>query len=189
MLTVIPASTYRRMPWKNGQGETTEIAVEPAGGSFLWRLSIADVARSGPFSAYPGIERWVTVLSGSGMRLTIGEDAPRLVRALDPPVRFSGGAVTSCELLAGAIRDFNLMLDHDAAEGQLAVLRGPLSQRLEGETVLLHAVTGSASVSAASQTIALPEGDTARLDGAGGSVTLGAGATAILAVIARRRPT
>ena len=175
------------MPWKNGQGGTTEIAVEPAGNSFRWRLSIADVGHSGSFSAYPGIERWITVLSGSGMRLLVGNDPPRLVRALDPPVRFSGDAMTSCELLAGAIRDFNLMLDHDAAEGQLAVLRGPLSQRLEGETAFLHAAAGGATVSAAGETIALPEGDTVRLDGAGGSVTLGAGAAAIMAVVGRRR--
>ena len=40
---------------KNGFGTTTEIAIDPpgagVGGRFRWRLSIADVERSGPFSA------------------------------------------------------------------------------------------------------------------------------------------
>ena len=50
----IPATSYRAMPWKNGQGITHEIAREPAAGdSFLWRLSIAEVAADGDFSLVP----------------------------------------------------------------------------------------------------------------------------------------
>ena len=47
-------------PWKNGGGTTTEVAVFPAGASFDdfgWRISIADIARGGPFSQFPGIDR------------------------------------------------------------------------------------------------------------------------------------
>ena len=43
------------MPWRNGGGTTSEIVVEPGpGGRFHFRLSIADVEASGPFSGFPG---------------------------------------------------------------------------------------------------------------------------------------
>ena len=59
-------------PWKNGGGTTQEIACWPPGAgleSFSWRISIARIARSGPFSAFPGIDRVITLLDGAGVRL------------------------------------------------------------------------------------------------------------------------
>jgi hypothetical protein len=47
---------------------TTEIAVYPAGATldaFLWRVSIADVERDGPFSRFPGIDRTIVLLEGA----------------------------------------------------------------------------------------------------------------------------
>ena len=46
MLNIIPPSQFKSIPWKNGKGTTTELAVS-AGGSmqdFDWRISMADVA-------------------------------------------------------------------------------------------------------------------------------------------------
>lgn len=51
------ARDYKRMPWKNGGGETVEIAIFPADASvetFEWRISMATVANDGPFSIFPG---------------------------------------------------------------------------------------------------------------------------------------
>src|SRR5688500_2425780 len=39
-------ANYRVMPWKNGQGTTTEIAAFPPGAgleTFVWRISMADI--------------------------------------------------------------------------------------------------------------------------------------------------
>ncbi len=44
------------MPWKNGGGETAEIAVFPPSADlseFGWRISMATVSSDGPFSAFP----------------------------------------------------------------------------------------------------------------------------------------
>lgn len=186
-LTIIPPSAHRHMRWKNGQGETAEIAVEPNDGGFLWRLSIAHIARSGPFSAYPGIERWITVLDGNGMRLSVGDAAPRIMRALDPPACFAGEADTRCELLDGAIHDMNLMLDRRHVEGRMFVLADRGEHRLDGETVLLYAATNGVAVSAGDTGRGeLAAGDTARLGAAGGVCALEAGAVAIVARIGRR---
>src|SRR6185437_7449115 len=86
VITIIQAASWRRMTWKKGQGEMTEIAVEPGPGTgFLWRFSIADVGQPGPFFRYTVVTRWITVLDDAGMRLTVGADALRFLSTRHPP--------------------------------------------------------------------------------------------------------
>ena len=68
------------MPWKNGQGSTTELAIEPPGAAldgFDWRISIAELRGSGPFSTFPGYDRIIVQLDGPPMILTHGSNAGR----------------------------------------------------------------------------------------------------------------
>ncbi len=85
----------RRMPWKNGGGTTLELAVAPPGATldsgFAWRLSSAEVAASGPFSAFPGLERTLLLLAGDGFRLDFGARGTVILDRPLEPVRFSGG--------------------------------------------------------------------------------------------------
>jgi environmental stress-induced protein Ves len=108
------------MAWKNGAGTTLEIARDGGTGleSFGWRFSIADVGMSGGFSAFTGYQRIITVLQGVGMVLTVDGKASRPLRPLDP-FAFSGNAVVDCVLLAGAIRDFNLIYDPNRFQARL----------------------------------------------------------------------
>lgn len=126
-IRVIDASRHRTMPWKNGFGTTTEIAIDPPGadlgGRFRWRLSIAAVQRSGPFSAFPGYERTIMVIEGRGMELTVGGDPPRRLDQLFEPFVFSGDAPTQCRLLDGPVRDLNLMADRSGLRSQMDVVR------------------------------------------------------------------
>jgi uncharacterized protein len=96
-------------PWKNGGGLTREMLAWPEGGDWQCRISVADIEADGPFSAFPGVERWFTVLKGAGVELTVDGQAHRLTRT-SPPLRFDGAAVTRCRLLDGPTRDLNLML-------------------------------------------------------------------------------
>lgn len=111
-MKTLRASDHRQMPWKNGGGVTTEIAVAPPLASvadFDWRISMATVASDGPFSRFDGIDRTLTVLSGEGLELTV-EGAP-LVR-LTPagkPYPFPGDAAALAKLIAGPVTDFNVM--------------------------------------------------------------------------------
>jgi environmental stress-induced protein Ves len=118
---VLRPSDYQRMPWKNGGGTTTEIwkAVSPDG-EMLWRLSIADVASDGPFSAFPGIDRVIMVIEGKGMELTV-DGRPQRLDDLFKSFAFSGDAKTDCRLIAGPIRDFNLMVARSYGSGTLRV--------------------------------------------------------------------
>lgn len=104
---------YITMPWKNGGGTTTELARDTAEEDYGWRLSIADIAAAGPFSRFAGQQRIITVLEGSGMNLVVeGRSSGDLTPFI--PFAFDGGAVTECALLAGPVRDFNLMYRKDA---------------------------------------------------------------------------
>ena len=73
------------------------------------RISVAEIEADGPFSSFPGVERWFAVLDGGGVALTI-DGTEQVRRAGDPPLAFSGEATVGCRLLQGPSRDLNLML-------------------------------------------------------------------------------
>lgn len=111
-MKLLRASDHKRMPWKNGGGETVEIAVSPDGvglADFDWRVSMATVATDGPFSVFPGIDRTLSIIEGEGMTLFIeGREPERLTQESDP-LSFAADAPTSATLLDGTITDLNIM--------------------------------------------------------------------------------
>lgn len=101
------------MPWKNGGGETFEIAVSPPGASLEtmdWRISMAVVASDGPFSAFPDVDRTLTILDGEGMQLELGAERARfrLTRESEP-FHFPADVPTEAALLGGTVVDLNVM--------------------------------------------------------------------------------
>ena len=111
-MRILRREDYKVMPWKNGVGTTTEIAVFPpesglSGAPFQWRVSIADVAKAGDFSAFPGMERVLTVIEGELLLLTVGGAEQPLEKYR--PFRFDGGAATTAALPTGDIRDLNVI--------------------------------------------------------------------------------
>ena len=111
-MCILRAADYRVMPWKNGGGTTTEIAVFPDGAgldAFDWRVSMARVEGSGPFSSFAGIDRTLSVLEGEGIVLDVaGQPAVRLTSA-SAPFSFPADLPTSAGLIAGPITDLNVM--------------------------------------------------------------------------------
>ena len=96
-------------PWRNGGGVTRELLAWPDGGDWQVRISVAEIEADGPFSAFPGVERWFAVLEGGGVALTIA-GTEHCCRAGDAPLSFAGEASVGCRLLQGPSRDLNLML-------------------------------------------------------------------------------
>jgi uncharacterized protein len=144
MHRLLTPADYRRMPWKNGGGHTTEIAAEPPGAgtaSFVWRVSVADIAKDGPFSAFPGIDRTLVLLSGHGMRLATAVDTMEL-HAPYEPVAFAGEALIDCTLTQGPTRDFNLMVRRDAASGTVVVVRDGGAAVAPARTYVCYAAEG-----------------------------------------------
>jgi environmental stress-induced protein Ves len=153
------------MPWKNGGGTTVEIAVAPnpggPGGPFLWRLSVARVTQSGPFSAFPGVDRTIVLLRGDGLILDSDADGRhRLDRAL-VPYSFSGDWSTTGVLLGGESEDFNVMTDrqryrHEVTVEQLTGVPGPLPP---GRETALYLAAGRARIVAGDASFDLRRGD------------------------------
>lgn len=112
---IVEADALAPQPWKNGGGRTRELLREPAAGDWRLRLSLADIDADGPFSAFPGVERWFVVLEGEGVALQFG-DRLQVLRPGDAPLRFDGGEAPHCRLLGGPTRDLNLMLQGLAGE-------------------------------------------------------------------------
>ncbi len=143
------AAGYPRMPWKNGGGSTLEIARDQGEGleGFGWRLSIADIGESGGFSAFTGYQRLISVLEGEGMRLQVDGLASRPLLPLDP-FAFGGDSRVECELLAGAIRDFNLIYAPQRYGARLQWLSLERPQRLfsSATTLLLFSATCGATL-------------------------------------------
>ncbi len=103
---------HLKMPWKNGLGITREVISRPASdgsGGFDWRISLATVGASGPFSVFAGIDRTIAVLQGDGMQLTVDgrREVPLLVDS--PPFAFSGNAEVQADCLGGETLDLNAM--------------------------------------------------------------------------------
>jgi uncharacterized protein len=104
-------------PWRNGGGLTRVLLTWPDTEAWQCRLSVADITRAGPFSAFPGVTRWFAVLDGEGVVLR-GSAGARTLRAGDPALCFDGAQAPDCTLIDGPTRDLNLMLR--GAEGRLA---------------------------------------------------------------------
>ncbi|MEO8280022.1 MAG: HutD family protein [Ideonella sp.] len=109
----IVTSQLLPQPWKNGGGVLRELLLKPAGEAWQVRVAVADIEADGPFSEFPGVERWFTLLEGAGVELTLGEPAQTSINRLtpgSPPLCFDGGTPTRCRLLGGSVRALNLML-------------------------------------------------------------------------------
>lgn len=165
------ARDFQVQPWKNGGGSTTELEVEAEGESkFLWRLSIADVERSGPFSDFAGYQRTIMLLEGEGMALTFDGGAPQRITEPHRPFVFDGGWKTECRLLGGPVRDLNLMVDGSRAWG--TVQARSLDRAIElvpgVRWELLLVLAGAAQVDAGGKAYRLQHGELLRLDDAQG---------------------
>ena len=110
MIEVFKADQYTKMLWKNGAGYTLEIARNVGDADFDWRISMADVTTSGPFSLFPNKQRIISVLNGQGMVLHV-DDLPANKLNQGDIFAFHGESQVQSELVDGAIRDLNLIYD------------------------------------------------------------------------------
>lgn len=143
MPKIIRAASGMRMPWKNGGGWTTRIAVWPdcAGADdFDWRLSIAEIERAEPYSIFPGIDRTQMLLSGPGLVLT-GCSERHELKAPYEVTGFSGDTLLACEP-AGACRVLNVMSRRGVVSAGVSVVRGNACVKVDSGHLVLHVAAG-----------------------------------------------
>ena len=133
-------------PWRNGGGVTRELATWPEKGDWDWRMSVAEVDASGPFSAFPGVTRWFAVLQGAGVQLQI-DGVRHQVHREDAPIAFDGVAATDCNLLAGRTQDFNLMVRTAHGHASMQRVHGLFGARLNAPKIIaVYAVDTGATM-------------------------------------------
>jgi environmental stress-induced protein Ves len=105
---VLRRRDHSSMAWRNGGGRTLEVISEPPGSGlddFGWRVSFADVAAAGPFSAFPGVDRVLTLVHGD---MTLSVDGTEIPIAPFAPYAFGGEAAVA-GVAGGPSVDLNLM--------------------------------------------------------------------------------
>jgi environmental stress-induced protein Ves len=170
MTRLIQYASLHATAWKNGGGSTTELIVSPPGAAFDdfdWRISIATISQSGPFSQFPGIDRTLTLIEGPGVVLDVGNERRVALSEREPVVAFPGETAVMATVDGGSTTDFNVMTRRDCCEHQLErrVVRdfSTLERRSE-VTVLFLAEGESLTVHSGSERIAMVRYDALVLD-------------------------
>jgi environmental stress-induced protein Ves len=179
-MRIIRQSSFAAVPWKNGGGVTHEaIRVPPDGDSFHWRVSVAQIDASGPFSDFAAYNRFMVLLKGAGVVLkfssragsaTVGGPAPRVreLRSVGDMEEFDGGLATHCDLVNGRCVDLNLMVSKTlpAVRAHVEVLRQPWSPGLESaESMLVFPIDANVEVRSGGSTQLLEPWDLALISG------------------------
>lgn len=104
--SVVRSDDVAPQPWANGGGTTRELLRSDDG---AWRISLADVDSDGPFSAFPGLHRLLTVVAGA----VLGLDVDGETHVVEPqrPFAFSGDATVVATVPEGPVRALNVVVD------------------------------------------------------------------------------
>ncbi|WP_104176173.1 HutD family protein [Arthrobacter sp. Y81] len=158
-MEIIRYAELRAEPWRNSGGVTRELASHPKAasaqdGAWDWRVSIAEVSKAGAFSAFPGMDRVLTVIEGELLLLTVDGAEHPLEKYR--PFRFSGEADTASALPTGDIRDLNVITRNGAFKGYTSIIElskkrahpvfeGQLGILLQGQATVSPSTAGAES--------------------------------------------
>jgi len=170
---VLRQSAYRRMKWKNGLGETAEVAIYPPAASldaFDWRVSMARVEADGPFSPFAGFDRTLAVLSGSGIRLILQGRAAVDLDGGSNPYSFPADIACTASVGGGGITDLNVMTRRGRCWHRVRRIAGggfDVLDVVDGrlETMLVAAGPEAAHIRCGSEQIVLAPLDAIRMGG------------------------
>lgn len=171
-MEIIRFAELKAQPWRNGGGVTREVARHSApvpspespgpgstgsDGGWDWRVSIADVSKAGDFSAYPGMDRVLTVVEGELLLLMVDGAEHPLEKYR--PYRFSGDAAAAGGLPTGDIRDLNVITRTGSFKGYTSIVElskkrahpvfeGQLGILLQGQATVTPGAAGAAQADA-----------------------------------------
>ena len=150
----------------NGNEQVRALA-EGSAYDWDWRLSIAEVEHDCPFSAFPGCDRVLLLLSGNGMELEFDDGEASTIAPPHGRVAFAGERGLQCRLLDGPTTDFNAIVRRDRCTMQ--VYHRPLVGSMvffaeAGVLWAIHLIAGRATIKSAGESATLDAGDTALLE-------------------------
>lgn len=74
------------------------------------RISVADITAPAPFSAFPGIDRWLYLIAGGPVTLDLADRPRCTLHAPGDRVAFAGEDTVAATEVARPSRDLNLMV-------------------------------------------------------------------------------
>lgn len=163
MITLFSPETFKTIPWKNGLGHTTELAISEGGSldNFAWRLSIATVSNDGDFSNFAGYQRNLVLIEGNGLILDHRNgQVDNLAKLLDIS-HFDGASKTHGALVDGAIKDFNIMTNQGSFTAQVATYTSKKQVQLAAKTdtlVFAYSLTSDINVEQGAESVNIPLG-------------------------------
>jgi uncharacterized protein len=128
----INAAAVTPQTWRNGGGQTRELLLWPpttTPEAWQLRITLAEVAQDGPFSAFPGVQRHFVVVGGCGLSLHWPDDGDwQTLLPGHPPLSFDGAQPPDCRLLPASADvtrhhsiDLNLMTR--GLQGQMVAMQ------------------------------------------------------------------
>lgn len=139
---LITPEQHREVPWRNGRGTSFQVwprgrAANAAG----FQLNLTPITGGGPFSHYPGVDRVLTVVKGSGLSF---EERDGDMAAGDA-IAFAGETPMTAHLANGPVAVFNLLMRRDAWTGSMRALRGEAFETAPGagELAIVHVARGA----------------------------------------------
>ena len=178
-MEIIRYAELKAHPWRNGGGVTREVARHPRtpsvqtapqktaqDNSWDWRVSIAEVSKAGPFSAFAGMDRVLTVIDGELLLLSVDGAEHPLEKYR--PFRFSGDAAAAGVLPTGDIRDLNVITRSGAFKGYTSIIElskkrahpvfaGQFGILLQGQGTVSPGTAGGAPTGTAAAVVPEPE--------------------------------
>jgi environmental stress-induced protein Ves len=144
----LSVAQHRAQPWKNGLGISHTIADFPQAAGFdavQWQVGYTGIGADCPFSDLPGLDRQFMVIEGAGVELTCtdesGKTSVNRIVNNSTPFAFRGDWRTSCRLLDGPVKVFNVMTRRGAFRAKVEVAAGLDSASVAaGETLLAVAL-------------------------------------------------
>ncbi|MGO4493841.1 HutD family protein [Arthrobacter sp. 2YAF22_2] len=126
-MEIIRFAELKPRPWHTG-GVTRALASfpdaagpgTPQDGGWDWHISIAEVAKAGPYPSFPGMERVLTVVGGELLLLTVDGAEHPLEKYR--PFRFAGDADSAGALPTGDIRELNVLTRTGAYKGYTSII-------------------------------------------------------------------
>ncbi|MFM6930589.1 MAG: HutD family protein [Bdellovibrio sp.] len=159
MAEILSHDSYTVMPWKNGRGTTSQIAIDSAEAQFphhfKWRVSSAVVVSNDPFSNFDDCRRALVVVEGNGLLLNDVELKPLV------PYFFSGSEYIDCKLVAGPVVDVGIIFRAHEVHVDMKIIRANIIEIEECDGLqFLYLVKGEGTFLGE----ALKKGDTLKIE-------------------------
>ena len=127
-------------PWKNGKGITRTLFSDAtkAAGDWTWKISIAEITGTQPYSPYPGVRRGQVALGPGAVELVV--NGQQLLLPVEGTIVFDGEDDVSATPESAGFLDLNIMGLRDMWEPSVEIVQSPVLGFVESSIQVLIAL-------------------------------------------------